>query len=415
MKTFGASLGGGVVGGLLVFLCFFLTGDPLHQAFERLNHPQDSVSIVPVQLPYSPPQNIPPRRFEPDLQPLPEEVITPSPLVKPIPQESIPLHLAPEEEVAVKVYEKVNQSVVNITTRSYRYESMFFPATPSDGAGSGSVIDLNGHILTNYHVIEGSTEIAVTLFDGNTYDAAFVGSDPMNDIAIVRINAPPETLHPVDIGISHNLKVGMRVFALGNPFGLERTLTTGIISSLNRSLQIRGNRSVKSIIQIDAAINPGSSGGPLLNSQGMLIGMNTAIASKNGQSAGVGFAIPSSLIRQVVPELIEHGRVIRADIGITRIYQKEEGLLIAGLMRDGPAEQAGIQGPRLMRRGPVVYLDRSAADMIVAVDGQPIESADQFITYIESKRPRESVVLTVLRKGRETKVRVVLSEAPTDL
>ena len=172
-----------------------------------------------------------------------------------------------------------------------------FLAFESQGEGSGSIIDREGHVLTNFHVVEGANKVDVTLFDGNTYKAQLVGGDPSSDVAILKIDAPPESLFPVTFGSSSNLLVGQRVFAIGNPFGLERTLSTGIISSLDRSLPgRRGPRPMKSIIQIDAAINPGSSGGPLLDSHGRMIGMNTAIASKTGESVGVGFAIPVNTI-----------------------------------------------------------------------------------------------------------------------
>jgi S1-C subfamily serine protease len=189
-------------------------------------------------------------------------------------------------------------------------------------------------------------------------------------------------------------------------------MTTGIISSLNRSLQIRGNRTVKSIIQIDAAVNPGNSGGPLLDTRGRLIGMNTAIASRTGQSAGVGFAIPVNLITRVAPQLVKHGRVIRPEIGIQRVYETEKGLLVASLTPGGPAERAGLRGPQLVRskRGPFVVerVDRSAADLIIEADGEKVTTADDFLGYIESKRIGETVELTVMRGQEKLRVEVTL-------
>jgi S1-C subfamily serine protease len=327
--------------------------------------------------------------------------------------------LTAEERVNIAVYENVNRSVVNINTKGVRGESFFLIEIPSEGAGSGSVLDKQGHILTNYHVIEGAREIQVTLFDGKEYRAELVGEDPSTDVAVIRIQAPAAALYPVVLGDSTRLKVGQRVFAIGNPFGLERTLTTGIISSLNRSLPSRNGRTIKSIIQIDAAINPGNSGGPLLDSHSRLIGMNTAIASRTGQNTGVGFAIPVTSIGRVVPQLIERGRVLRPEIGIVRVYQTERGLLIATLAQGGPAEAAGLRGPRLVRerrrQGPFTYeyqsLDRTAADLIIAVDGEKIVSADEFLSAIESKRPGDEVTLTVVRDGHETPVRVRLGES----
>jgi S1-C subfamily serine protease len=319
--------------------------------------------------------------------------------------------LSPEEAIGVAVYDHVNKSVVNVTTKSTN-TVMIVVDVSSEGSGSGSVLDKEGHILTNYHVIEDAQKIDVMLFDGNSYEARPVGADPINDIAVIKVDAPRDALFPIRLGDSAEMKVGMRVFAIGNPFGLERTMTTGIISSLNRTLQVAANRSIKSIIQIDAAVNPGNSGGPLLNSHGRLIGMNTAIASRTGQSAGVGFAIPSSLIARVVPQLIAHGRVIRPEIGIQMVKVTEKGMLIAKLTPDGPAARAGLRGPQVVkkRRGPLSWdtIDFAAADLITAIDTETIKNADDFLTAIESKRPGDRVDLTIVRSGQEFKVPVTL-------
>lgn len=333
--------------------------------------------------------------------------------------EPVDADLTAEERVNIAVYENVNRSVVNINTKGARTDAFFFLDMPTEGMGSGSILDKSGHVLTNYHVVEGAKEIEVSLFNGESFAGQLVGSDPSSDLAVLKISASPEMLFPVTLGDSTRLKVGQRVFAIGNPFGLERTLTTGIISSLNRSLPIRNHLRLHSIIQIDAAINPGNSGGPLLDSRSRLIGMNTAIASKTGQSTGVGFAIPASTIALFVPQLIEKGRVIRADIGITRVYETEQGLLIAGLSPGGPAEAAGLRGPQIRkerrRRGPLVYestqVDRTAADLIVGVDGVRISTADQFLAAIESKHPGDETSLMIVRQGQETAVRVRLVES----
>jgi S1-C subfamily serine protease len=320
--------------------------------------------------------------------------------------------LSNDEAIAVNVYDRVNRSVVHITTRSARVGGLFQLETEQEGTGSGAVVDMQGHILTNYHVIEDARNVAATLYDGKTYEASFVGADPINDLAIIKIDAPRDVLSPLTFGDSSRLKVGMRVFAFGNPFGLERTMTTGIISSLNRSLQVRANRTIKSIIQIDAAVNPGNSGGPLIDAHGRLIGINTAIASKTGQNSGVGFAIPVSLVARVVPQLVKHGRVIRPEIGIQRVYETGQGLLIARLVPNGPADQAGLKGPAIVRerRGPflVEREDRSAADLIVEVDGRKIETVDQFLEYIEGRKPGDRVTLTVRRGSRRVEVPVTL-------
>ena len=322
-----------------------------------------------------------------------------------------------EERVNIAVYENSNRSVVNITTKGFQGDRFMLLEIPSEGEGSGVVLDRQGHILTNFHVIDGARQMQVTLFDGNTYEAKLVGGDAGTDVAIVKITAPAESLYPLLLGNSTDLKVGQRVFAIGNPFGLERTLSTGIISSLNRSLPSRRNgRSIKSIIQIDAAINPGNSGGPLLDSHGRMIGINTAIATKSGASAGVGFAIPINTIVRVMPQLIANGHVTRPEAGIVRVYQTDKGLLIETVAHGGPAERAGLQGVKVVRQqkrqGPFIFesqtVDRSAADLIVAVDGKPIKTGDDFLDAVESKRPGDQVTITAIRQGQERQVAVTL-------
>ncbi len=325
--------------------------------------------------------------------------------------------LSPDERVNVAVYEKVNRSVVNIDTRTEA--DSFFPVETPSGAGSGSVLDKEGHILTNYHVVEGAREVLVTLYDGSQFEAQPIGLDPDTDMAVIKIDAPPESLFPVRLGDSSRLLVGQRVFAIGNPFGLERTLTVGILSSLNRSIRSRTGRRISSILQTDAAINPGNSGGPLLDSRGVLIGVTTAIYSRTGQNAGVGFAIPVSAVRRVVPQLIQNGKVIRPSIGIRRVVETEQGLVIDSIVEDGAADRAGLQGPkpitRRRRQGPYIYertyIDRSVADRIVALDGQAVKSADQFLDMIETRKPGETVTVSVVREGRQLEIDVALDES----
>lgn len=322
--------------------------------------------------------------------------------------------LTPEERVNIAVYEKCNRSVVNITTRAVRSELLLFE-TETEGAGSGSVLDTAGHILTNFHVIEGAQKARVTLFNGTSYDATLVGQDPPNDIAVIKIAAPPEDLYPIEFGDSSRLRVGQRIFAIGNPFGLDRTMTIGIISSLNRSL----GRSFKSMIQIDAALNRGNSGGPLINSKGRLIGMNTAIASSTGENTGVGFAIPASTLTRVVPQLIENRRVIRPDIGIARVQETEKGLVIMKTVKGGPADRAGLQGYQEVvtqkRRGPFVYeerrVDGARADMIVLAGGQKIRTVDDFLGVLESHVPGQVLELGIVREGQERTVAVTLGSS----
>jgi S1-C subfamily serine protease len=336
-------------------------------------------------------------------------------------QERLPLDLedyTPEERVYIEVYERVNRSVVNITTKSARVD-FFLRETPLEGAGSGSILDQQGHVLTNYHVVEGAQEIRVTLYDGESYEATLVGHDAMSDLAVLRIQAPAERLFPVTTGDSSRLRVGQRVIAIGNPFGLERTMTLGIVSSLNRTLPSRRGRTLKSIIQIDAALNRGNSGGPLLDSRGRLIGVNTAIASSTGENTGVGFAIPVSTVARVVPQLIQRGRVIRPELGVTRVLENERGVVLVSLSSGGPAEKAGLRGFKLVRekkrRGPFTYeeqkIDRSQADTIIGVAGQNVRSADDLLSLVESHRPGDTIDLTILRDGRELVVPVTLVAA----
>ncbi len=323
--------------------------------------------------------------------------------------------LLPEERVNIGVYERCNRGVVHIATRSTQMHS-FLQVAIREGTGSGSVIDTAGTILTNQHVIEGAREITVRLYNGVSYPAALIGQDPDTDIALLRIEAPAEHLEPIVLGDSQRLKVGQRVYCIGNPFGLERTMSTGMISSLNRQIPSKQRRVMRSLIQLDAALNQGNSGGPLLSTRGELIGMNTAIMSNNGDSAGVGFAIPSSTIKRIVLQLMTHGRVTRPTIGITRVYENERGLLIVSVAAGGPAEAAGLKGFGLVtksfRQGLYKYeqssIDPSTADLIQSVDGQPIKSADELLEVIELKKPGETVVLGIQRAGQSMRVPVTL-------
>lgn len=323
----------------------------------------------------------------------------------------------PEEQVSIAVYERCNRSVVHIATKSVSVDS-FSQLKLREGSGSGSVLDKEGLILTNYHVIEGARTISVGLHNGLFYDAELVGQDPDTDIAVLRIKAPSENLVPVSLGESEDLRIGQRIYAIGNPFGLERTMSTGMISSLDRQIPAKTGRSMRSLIQLDATLNQGNSGGPLLNTRGQQIGMNTAIISSDGDSAGVGFAIPSSTIRRIVPQLIQHGKVIRASIGISRVYESDQGLLIVSTVPGGPAERSGLKGFHLVkqvsRKGPYqveqAYYDTSSADLILSVDGQSVQSADHLLSLIETRRPGDVVQLAVQRDGQRMNVQVKLGE-----
>jgi S1-C subfamily serine protease len=331
----------------------------------------------------------------------------------PVAANAPPDGLTPEEQVNVFVYQQANRGVVNINTKAVSSNPLLLFEVISEGQGSGLVIDNVGHVLTNFHVIEGAKEVHVTLYDGKTYNARLVGGDPDTDVAVLKIDAPAESLFPVIFGSSTNLLVGQRVFAIGNPFGWERTLSTGIISSLDRSLPGRnGRRSLRSIIQIDAAINPGNSGGPLLDSHARMIGMNTAIFSKTGGSVGVGFAIPINTIARVVPQLIQSGHVRRPESGITQAYQTDRGLLIIALVPGGAAERAGLRGFRIVKeqkhQGPFTIestrVDPTTADLIVAIDGRPVKTKDEFQDTIEAKQPGDQVIITVIRAGVQQQI-----------
>jgi S1-C subfamily serine protease len=352
--------------------------------------------------------------------PIPQPLINDVDARRGPPADSAPVgeQYTPDELANIRVYEKANRSVVHITTRTTRPGGFFMQDVPAEGEGSGSIIDMEGHILTNYHVIAGAREIRVTLFNGETLDAGLIGRDPENDIAVLQISAPRKMLYPVEYGDSSRLRVGQKILAIGNPFGLDRTMTVGIVSSLNRDLPSRTGRQMKSIIQIDAALNQGNSGGPLLNTQGELIGMNTAIAnpSRTGENTGVGFSIPVNTIKRVVPELIEHGRVIRPVIGIASAFETDSGLLLIDVVEGGPADRAGLRGFEVVtqreRRGGFVYertyVDREHADLITAIDGQPVTTRDEFRDLIESKKPGDRVVLRVRRDHRDLDVPVTL-------
>jgi S1-C subfamily serine protease len=318
-----------------------------------------------------------------------------------------------EEQVNIRVYAATNRSVVNITTAAE--VAGFFGEETSSGTGSGFVIDLQGHILTNYHVVEGAQSVQVKLYDGSTHDARVIGEDASNDVAVVQIRIPSEKLAPLKLGDSAKLLVGQKILALGNPFGLERTLTTGIISSLDRTLRAKNGRMIKGIIQTDAAINPGNSGGPLLNSRGEVIGMNTAILSEVGQSAGISFAVPINAIARILKPLIEQGRVIRADLGVIRVFTTNQGLVVLGLTEDGPASRAGIQPIRMKvaRYGARLYQrpDPDSADVIVAIDGTRVRSFDELLTEVEAHAPGDVVKVAVLRNGKLVDVPVRLGKS----
>lgn len=332
-----------------------------------------------------------------------------------------PQQLDADERNNIAVYERVSPGVVNINTTSF-VEDFFFGVYPQQGSGSGSIIDTKGHILTNYHVIEGAGRLDVTLADNTSYPATVVGADPDNDLAVIRIQAPPERLRVVPLGTSRNLRVGQKVLAIGNPFGLNQTLTSGIISALGRPLRSENGRTIENVIQTDASINPGNSGGPLLNSAGEMIGINTAIYSPRGGSVGIGFAVPVDVAKQIIPDLIEYGRVRRPWLGITDTYQLNarlaqrlnlpvsEGLILTGIAPRGPAAQAGLYASdRVIQRGGQTVI----GDVIIRVGDTPIKSNEDLYRSLRDKKIGDVVPVTVIRGGQPLTVSVRLQERPS--
>jgi S1-C subfamily serine protease len=316
-----------------------------------------------------------------------------------------------EEQANIQIYERVSPSVVQVTSMSE--ESGFYGLNDQEvpkGVGSGFVWDTDGHIVTNYHVVEGADGAQVTLADHSTYDAQSVWADPDQDIAVVWIKAPKSKLHPIMVGTSHDLKVGQIVYALGDPFGLDLTMTTGIVSALGREIESANGRQIHGVIQTSAAINPGNSGGPLLDSAGRLIGMNTAIISPSGAFAGIGFAIPVDEVNQYVPELIRHGKVVRPRLGVqvaedqlTRQMGVEKGALILKVLPDSAAATAHLQGTRRGDNGQI-----HLGDVILSIDGTPINTAKDLNAALQKYHVGDTVKLTILRDGQHQDVSVTL-------
>lgn len=327
-----------------------------------------------------------------------------------------------DEQTNIKVYEKVSPGVVNVTRVVVEYDFFFSPIA-REGTGSGIVLDQDGNILTNYHVIASAENLEVALPDQTKYRAEVVGADEQNDIAVIRIlNCPKERLHPVAIGDSSSLKVGQKVLAIGNPFRLQNTLTVGIISSLGRKIRTASNNLVENVIQTDAAINPGNSGGPLLNTAGEMIGINTQIVDATGANVGIGFALPANTIRRVVTDLLREGRVIRPWFGVEGYDLTEdlasalelpvtEGVLVTRVYRGSSAEKAGIRGASEIAR---LYNERIliGGDIITQVDDRAVSSLDELKLALEIKRPGDTVNVTIFRGKTRQQKPVVLAEAP---
>lgn len=329
--------------------------------------------------------------------------------------------VTPDEENNVSVYKERSGGVVNITSTAIGYDYFYNPV-PTSGAGSGIVIDKKGHIVTNNHVIRNAQRLEVTLSDGSKWLADLVGTDPKNDIAVISIDAPADKLSPVPFGDSAHLEVGQKVLAIGNPFGLQGTLTTGIISSLVRTLRTEEGVTMENIIQTDAAINPGNSGGPLLNTAGELIGVNTAIFSPSGGNVGIGFAVPVSVVRKIVPQLISKGYVSHPWLGVTVQtlspeiadslgIKSRKGAIVVQVVAGGPADKAGlIGGQRTVRVGNTIVV--VGGDIILEMDGKPVEEAQQMIRSVSEKEAGDKVSLVLLRQGKRLDITATLGEAP---
>ncbi len=345
---------------------------------------------------------------------------TPAPALAAVPAEQAAL--STDEETNIRVYSNVSPGVVNITRTVVEYEFFFTPVA-REGTGSGCVLDRDGHILTNYHVIESAESLEVALPDRTKYHAKVVGVDQQNDLAVIRlIGAPKERLYPIPFGNSDALKVGQKVLAIGNPLGLQNTLTVGIVSSVGRRIRTEGGDLVDNVIQTDAAINPGNSGGPLLNTSGEMIGVNTSIFTIGGGNIGIGFAIPINTIRRVATELIREGRVLRPWFGVEGYSLNEDlagdlnlpvetGILVARVHRGSSADNAGIQGANQIA---LLYNERIliGGDIITEVDGQQVSSLDELRLLLEKKRPGDSVKVTLYRGRSRMQKSVSLVEAP---
>ena len=325
----------------------------------------------------------------------------------------------------ISVYEKCNEAVVNINTQVMAVNWFLEPVPQEGGSGSGSIIDRRGYVVTNVHVISDAYKIYISLSDGTQYEGRVVGTDAASDIAVLKFDPPKGVeLKTIPFGDSDKLKVGQKLIAIGNPFGFERTMTTGIVSGLGRPIQSAAGTIIRNMIQTDTAINPGNSGGPLLDTAGRMIGINTMIYSTSGSSAGIGFAVPVNTARRVVSDLIQYGSVRRGIIEASYVqltssiasYARLEvnrGLLVSQIQKGGNAEKAGIQaGTEAVRygssrNGRIIYL---GGDVITAMDGISVTSLADYYSILESKRPGDTVKVTVYRKGKYLDLQVSLTE-----
>ena len=353
--------------------------------------------------------------------------MTPAPTPTTLPATALEVETS-EEELLVNLYERVNPAVVNIRVVKRVEQTATFVMPDEfyqEGQGSGFVWDREGHIVTNNHVVEGADEVEVVFWDDTVVEGKVIGTDPDSDLAVVEVDLPAEKLHLVELGDSDELRVGQMAIAIGNPFGQAGTMTRGIISGLGRTFRPGSSPfAIPEMIQTDAAVNPGNSGGPLLDSEGRVIGINTLILSRSGSSSGVGFAVPINMAKRVVPVLIEEGEYQYAWLGITGtdltpaiVEAKElpagtQGALVIEVGQDGPADEAGLRGgtETVEIRGRPLRID---GDIILAIDGTPVQDMDDVIVYlVKHTRPGQEVELSILRDGQERKLAVELGERP---
>ena len=325
-----------------------------------------------------------------------------------------------EEQNNIQLYKKVLPSVVNITSRSLAFD-FFYGPVPQEGAGSGFVIDRDGHILTNYHVIENAQRLEVTLYNKKKYRAQVVGADPSHDLAVIQIKAPE--LQPATLGDSHGLQVGQKVFAIGNPFGLAGTMTRGIVSSIRQVSEPSG-ATIDEAIQTDAAINPGNSGGPMLNAKGEVVGINTMILSPSGSSSGIGFAIPINAAKAAINDLVQYGRVSRPALGIVPLpigpelaqelgLPADYGVLIQRALPGGAADKAGLKGGTeraYLGNTPIMV----GGDLIIAIDGEPVEDLQDYSHVMNNHRAGDVINVTVWSGKKKSEVKVTLQEATSN-
>lgn len=323
-----------------------------------------------------------------------------------------------DEQNSIDVYRTLSPGVAFITTTSMSADYYGQEFEQESGSGSGSVIDNQGHILTNYHVIEGAQKLTVSLGGEKVFPAKLIGGDPDTDLAVIKIEPPSEGLTVIQMGDSDKLSVGQKVLAIGNPFGLDRTLTTGVISGLQRPIRARNNRPIEGAIQTDASINPGNSGGPLLDKYGKMIGINSQILSRTGASNGIGFAIPASIAKRVVPQLLQFGEVRRPKLGaalfpVNELAKQgvgvpvENGLLVRAVVPNGAAQRAGLRGLQQDSSGGIVF-----GDIITAIDGTPLNSMDDLYRFLDKKQINDTVQLELFRDGKRQNLPLKLLTLP---